>query len=154
MNTGTLLIRQLFKVDKDVQSYLRVFRGKLRRITMSTSLLQDEAAAYEVSHSARVIHGCKNVMLYTPVSLHPMRPSVHTPTASSDGTERPADQCSCPGADQTEWCTPAEGNGANVPLPQSDKLESEREQKLHTCILHLLATTLRKHIILLLYFNR
>ena len=70
MNTGTLPIRQLFKVDKDVRSYLRVLRGKLRRITMSASLLQDETTAYEVSYSTRVIHECKNNV--PTVSLHPI----------------------------------------------------------------------------------
>ena len=50
MNTSILPIRQLLKVDKDIWSYLRVLRGKIRRIAMSASLQEDETAAYEVSH--------------------------------------------------------------------------------------------------------
>lgn len=71
MNSVTLPIRQLFKVDKDVWSYLRVLRDKIRPITMSASLLQDETAAYEVSLGPRVIHGCNSVFisLSTPCGL-------------------------------------------------------------------------------------
>lgn len=91
---------------------------------MSASLQEDETAAYEVSHSAGVT-GCPRKYVCTPVSpstlygaicAHPL----HTCIARSDGAERPADQCSCPGADQTEWYSPTEGDGANVPLPLSD----------------------------------
>ena len=66
MNIGTYTIRQLFKVGRATLawSYLRVPSDRIRPITMSGSLLQDETAAYEVGENYSAVvehrHGCKS----------------------------------------------------------------------------------------------